>query len=271
MLKDITLGQYFPGSSPLHRMDPRTKIIITLIYVITLFFVKNFSGFGVFFLFIALSVFASRISFKFVVKGLKPLLFVIVFTGLLNIFMTGGEKAFTIPYTNITATWEGIKMAAFMILRLVLLIFGTSLLTLTTSPISLTDGIEALLSPLKKIKLPVHELSMMMTIAIRFIPTILEETDKIMKAQTARGADFKSGNVFKRAKALVPILVPLFIGAFRRADELSMAMETRCYNGGDGRTKLKSLKLTAVDGWCFLISVLFLAFGTFTGYMSFLI
>lgn len=271
MLKDITLGQYFPGSSALHRMDPRMKIIITLIYVTALFFVKNFSGFAVFFAFVFLCVFSSKIPFKFVLKGLKPLWFIIIFTGALNIFMTDGNTAFQIPYTPLRATWEGIRLAAFMILRLILLIMGTSLLTLTSSPISLTDGIETLLSPMKKIKMPVHELAMMMTIAIRFIPTLLEETDKIMKAQSARGADFAGGNIFKRAKALVPLLVPLFISAFRRADELAMAMESRCYHGGSGRTRMKKLCMGRVDFISLSISVLFIGAAVAIGYLKFLV
>lgn len=271
MLKDITLGQYFPGDSVLHNMDPRMKIIITFIYVAALFFVKNFSGFVLIFLFVFLCVSLSKIPFKFVLKGLKPLLFIIVFTGLLNMFMTSGKTAFQIPYTPLRATWEGIRLAFFMIFRLILLIMGTSVLTLTSSPISLTDGIETLLGPLKKIKVPVHELAMMMTIAIRFIPTLLEETDKIMKAQTARGADFSSGSIFKRAKALIPLLVPLFISAFRRADELAMAMESRCYHGGSGRTRMKKLCMTKTDFVCFAVSMLFICASLSLGYLNFLI
>lgn len=270
MLKDITLGQYFPGQSAIHNMDPRMKIIITVIYIITLFMAKNFCGFALFYAFIFLCVAVSKIPFKFVLKGLKPLLFIIVFTAALNLFMTNGKTAFTIPYTPLRATYEGIELAAFMILRLVALIMGTSVLTLTTSPIALTDAIEALLSPLKKIKVPVHELAMMMTIAIRFIPTLMEETDKIMKAQTARGADFTGGNIFKRAKALVPLLVPLFISAFRRADELAMAMESRCYHGGSGRTRMKTLHYGKVDFSGLLVSLIFIFCGIAVGYFRFL-
>ena len=269
MLKDITLGQFFPGSSALHRMDPRMKIIITVLYVTVLFFINNFSGFLVFFAFVYLCVAVSKIPFKFVLKGLKPLIFIIVFTGILNVFMTDGRTAFTIPFTPFRATWEGIRLAVFIIVRLVLLIMGTSILTLTSSPISLTDGIEHLLSPLNKIKMPVHELAMMMTIAIRFIPTLLEETEKIMKAQTARGADFESGNILKRAKALVPLLVPLFISAFRRADELAMAMESRCYHGGNGRTRMKQLKFESVDYICLSVSAAFFAAGIIAGTMKY--
>ena len=237
MLKDITLGQFFPGNSAVHNMDPRLKIVITLLYVTLIFTAKNFYAFAVYFLFVAAAVFCSKI----------PLIFIIILTGLLNVFMTNGTVAFRVFNTPVKATWEGINLAAFMIIRLVLLIMGTSILTLTSSPISLTDGLEYLLNPLKKLKFPVHELSMMMTIAIRFIPTLLEETEKIMKAQKARGADFESGSLIKRAKALVPILAPLFISSFRRADELAMAMESRCYNGGEGRTKLKQLRMQKSD------------------------
>ncbi len=271
MLKDITLGQFFPGDSPLHKMDSRMKIFITILFVVMLFLVVKFVGFLSYFVFLMMCIVISKIPFKFVLKGLKPLIFIIVFTGILNIFMTDGKTAFSIPYTPLRATWEGIELALFIIVRLILLIMGTSLLTLTSSPISLTDGIEHLLSPLKKIKLPVHEIAMMMTIAIRFIPTLLEETEKIMKAQTARGADFESGNLLKRAKALVPLLVPLFISAFRRADELAMAMESRCYHGGNGRTRMKQLKLRMADFACLLVSLIFFGFAFFTRYIDFLI
>lgn len=271
MLKDITLGQFFPGSSPLHKMDPRMKILITVLFVVALFLIDKFVGVFAFFIFLVLCIKISGIPFKFVFKGLKPLIFIIVFTGILNVFMTSGETAFSIPYTPIRATWEGINTALFIIARLILLVMGTSLLTLTTSPISLTDGIEHLLSPLKKIKVPVHELAMMMTIAIRFIPTLLEETEKIMKAQTARGADFESGNLIKRAKALVPLLVPLFISAFRRADELAMAMESRCYHGGSGRTRMKQLKFCRSDFAGFVVSFVFFAVGYAFKYFDFLI
>lgn len=270
MLKDITLGQYFPGNSVIHRLDPRVKIILTMVYIVLLFMVKNFSGFAIFALFTLFVICAAKIPFRFVFKGLKPLLFIIAFTAVLNIFMTQGRIAFKIPYTPITATWEGIYMAVFMIIRLTFLIVGTSVLTLTSSPISLTDGIEHLLSPFKRIGVPAHELAMMMTIAIRFIPTLLEETEKIMKAQTSRGADFETGNLLKRARSLVPLLVPLFISAFRRADELALAMECRCYNGGTGRTRMKQLKITGTDVLCAAVMTVVLACAAAVGYVPFL-
>lgn len=268
MLKDITLGQFFPGTSPVHKLDPRMKIIITLIYVVLIFTVKKFSAFIIFFLFLFFTIFLSKIPIKFVFKGLKPLILIIFLTGILNMFMTDGDVAFYLFNTNIKATWQGMRLAAFMIIRLVLLICGTSVLTLTTSPISLTDGLEHILNPLKKIRVPVHELSMMMTVAIRFIPTLLEETEKIIKAQKARGADFESGFLIKRAKALIPILVPLFISSFRRADELAMAMESRCYNGGGGRTKMNRLHLAKSDFVCFTVCAAVFAFALAVGQMN---
>lgn len=270
MFKNITLGQYYPTSSIIHSLDPRIKILLTLAYIVLLFTVKNFSGFAAFALFTFLVILLSKIPVRFVFKGLKPLLFIIVFTAILNIFMTQGEIVFTIPYTPISATREGIRLAVFMVIRLTFLVTGTSILTLTTSPLSLTDGIEQLLSPLKKIGVPAHELAMMMTIAIRFIPTLLEETEKIMKAQTSRGADFETGNVIKRAKALIPLLVPLFISSFRRADELAMAMECRCYHGGNGRTRMKQLKIRKSDVTASLCAVFMLALSTAVGFMTFL-
>lgn len=270
MLKNITLGQYYPTSSIVHSLDPRLKILITMAYIILLFTVKNFCGFAAFAVFTFMAIYVSKIPVKYVLRGIKPLLFIIIFTAILNIFMTQGRIAFTIPYTPITATWEGIYLAIFMVIRLTFLIIGTSLLTLTTSPLSLTDGIEHLLSPFKKIGVPAHELAMMMSIAIRFIPTLLEETEKIMKAQTSRGADFETGNILKRAKALIPLLVPLFIGSFRRADELAMAMECRCYHGGSGRTRMKQLKITKRDVICTVVSIVMLAIATTVGLMTFL-
>lgn len=241
MLKDITLGQYFPGQSFVHLLDPRIKIIITFLFVILIFFVKTYLGYGMVFLFLAAVIAISKIPPKYVLKGLKPLLFIIILTFILNVFFTSGETVIW-SLGRVKVTQEGLRQGIFMAFRLILLVTGTSMLTLTTSPIDLTDGIESLLKPLKIIRFPVHELAMMMTIALRFIPTLLEETDKIMKAQMARGADFESGNIIQRAKALVPLLVPLFISAFRRADELAMAMEARCYRGGDNRTRMKVLK-----------------------------
>lgn len=241
MLKDITLGQYFPGNSPVHRLDPRTKLILLVVYIVALFTAKSWISYGVCFAFLAVSIGISAIPVKSIVKGMKPLVFILIFTGILNLFFTEGETVLIKVWT-ITVTLEGLFRAIFMVARILMLITATFLLTYTTSPISLTDGLEALLSPLKKIRVPVHELSMMMCIALRFIPTLIEETDKIMSAQKARGADFENGNLMQRVKALVPILVPLFISAFRRADELATAMECRCYQGGDGRTKMKLLR-----------------------------
>lgn len=245
MLKNITIGQYFPGNTVIHKLDPRVKILTVFLFIISLFFIDNFYPYLFILVFIGLTILVSKIPIKFLIKGLKPLILIISITFLINIFMTRGEVLFNIGPLNITR--EGIYQAVFMALRLIFLILGTSLLTLTTSPIALTDGIERLLNPFKKIGIPAHELAMMMTIALRFIPTLLEETDKIMKAQMARGADFESGNILNRAKSLVPLLVPLFVSAFRRADELAMAMEARCYRGGDNRSRMKELKIEARD------------------------
>lgn len=244
-MRDITIGQYIPGNSVVHRLDPRTKIIITLAYMIILFVLNNFQGYIFPVVFILFTMILSKISLRYIMKGLRPLFFIIALTFVLNSFMIKGRVIYEIGPLDIT--YEGLSQGAFMAIRLVLLIIGTSLLTLTTSPISLTDGIERLMSPFKRFGVPAHELAMMMTIALRFIPTLLEETDKIMKAQMARGADFESGNIINRAKNLVPLLVPLFISAFRRADDLAMAMESRCYRGGENRTRMKELKMTALD------------------------
>ena len=245
MLKDITLGQFFPGTSLAHRLDPRSKIIITVVYIVGLFCAESFVSYGLMAALLVTGVKVSGVAPKALVKGLKPVLFIICFTAILNLFYTPGEILAQFWVFKITK--EGIFTAFFMALRISMLIMGTFLLTYTTSPIALTDGLESLLGPLKKMKVPVHELSMMMSIALRFIPTLIEETDKIMSAQKARGADFESGSLLDRAKALVPILVPLFISAFRRADELAVAMECRCYHGGDGRTKLHVLRYHARD------------------------
>lgn len=245
MIRDITLGQYFPGDSVIHRLDPRTKIIWTFFYIILLFFMKTAVGFAAFIALTAVIIALTKIKVKYILRGIKPVLFLLIFTSLINIFMTGETPLFKIWF--LTATKEGVIFAALMALRLVLLVAGTSLLTFTTSPISLTDGIERLMSPFSKIGVPAHAIAMMMTIAIRFIPTILEETDKIMKAQKARGADFESGSIVSRARAMTPILIPLFISAFRRADELAIAMECRCYRGGEGRTRLHELKMQKRD------------------------
>ena len=252
MLKDITLGQYFPGNSVVHRLDPRTKLVVLVGYIVALFMAKSWISYGICLAFLVVAIVVSTIPLKSILKGMKPLVFILLFTGLLNLFFTGGEDVLAV-LGPITITTEGIVRAVLMVTRILMLITGTFLLTYTTSPIALTDGLESLLSPLKKIKVPVHELSMMMCIALRFIPTLIEETDKIMSAQKARGADFETGNLMKRVKALVPILVPLFISAFRRADELATAMECRCYQGGTGRTKMKLLRFHREDIFAFFI------------------
>ena len=258
MLKDITLGQYFPGNSPVHRLDPRTKILFLIVYIVALFTASNWVSYAVVFSFLATTILISRIPLKAIVNGMKPLVMILIFTGILNIFFTTGERL-VFKVWIISVYWEGVIRAIFMMLRILMLITGTFLLTYTTSPIALTDGLESLLGPLKIIKLPVHELSMMMCIALRFIPTLIEETDKIMSAQKARGADFESGKLMQRVKALIPILVPLFISAFRRADELATAMECRCYQGGEGRTKMKLLRYRRLDLQAFSLGIFLLA------------
>ena len=258
MLKDITLGQYFPGNSFVHRLDPRTKLIFLVVYIIALFTAVSWISYGVMLLFLAFIIKISTIPLKSIVRGMKPLVFILIFTGILNVFFTAGETVL-VSFWGISITLEGIVRAVFMMVRILMLITGTFLLTYTTSPIALTDGLESLLSPLKKLRLPVHELSMMMCIALRFIPTLIEETDKIMSAQKARGADFESGSLMQRVRALVPILVPLFISAFRRADELATAMECRCYQGGEGRTKMKLLRYHRGDVQAFISAGVLLA------------
>ena len=247
MLKDITLGQYFPGNSVVHRLDPRSKLILLVVYIVALFMAVNWVSYAVMAAFLVIAVKISTIPPKSIIRGMKPLVMILIFTGVLNLFFTGGEGEPLVDFWIFTIYAEGLERAVFMVIRILLLISGTFLLTYTTSPISLTDGLESLMNPLKVIKVPVHELSMMMCIALRFIPTLIEETDKIMSAQKARGADFESGSLMDKAKALVPILVPLFISAFRRADELATAMECRCYQGGEGRTKMKLLRYKRVD------------------------
>ena len=239
MIRDITLGQYYQTDSVLHRLDCRVKLVGTLAFIISLFVVNNVWGYLLAALFLALCIRLSNVPFKFMVKGMKSIVFLMLFAVVFNLFLTPGTPAVTIWKLKIT--WEGIEMASKMAVRLVMLIIGSSLMTLTTTPNHLTDGLESLLNPLKKLKVPVHEVSMMMSIALRFIPILLEETDKIMKAQMARGADFESGNMIQKVKSLVPILVPLFVSAFRRANDLALAMEARCYHGGEGRTKMKPL------------------------------
>lgn len=253
MLKDITLGQYFPGESIVHRTDPRVKICLITVFIISLFLGAGPISYGLVMAYLAVVIGVSGISLKMVLRGLRPILFIIIFTAILNLFYTPGTAIWSFGIFSITK--EGIRVAVLMVLRIMLLIIGTSMLTYTTSPIQLTDGLESLLGPLKKFHLPVHELSMMMSIALRFIPTLIEETDKIMSAQKARGADFESGNLIQRAKALIPILVPLFISAFRRADELATAMECRLYRGDVGRTRMRQLKLAKVDAISIIVSM----------------
>ncbi len=258
MLKDITLGQFFPGTTIVHRLDPRTKLILLVVYIVALFVAHGAIAYGVVAAFLVTAVTLSKIRPKALFKGLKPIIIIVILTAVLNLFYAQGERVI-FRLWKLTATWEGLETAVFMALRIIMLISGTFLLTYTTSPIALTDGLESLLNPLKKIRVPVHEIAMMMCIALRFIPTLIEETDKIMSAQKARGADFESGNLFQRAKALVPILVPLFIGAFRRADELATAMECRCYQGGEGRTKMKTLKYASRDAVTLSLGAVLLA------------
>nr|MBQ8243661.1 energy-coupling factor transporter transmembrane protein EcfT [Oscillospiraceae bacterium] len=258
MLKDITLGQYFPGNSIIHRLDPRTKLIMLVVYIVALFMAKSWISYAVMFVFLASVIKVSAIPVKSIVKGMKPLVMILIFTGVLNLFFTQ-EGVLLVDIWVIRIYSGGLSRAVLMVLRILMLITCTFLLTYTTSPIALTDGLEALMSPLKKIKVPVHELSMMMCIALRFIPTLIEETDKIMCAQKARGADFENGNLMERARALIPILVPLFISAFRRADELATAMECRCYRGGEGRTKMKLLRYHREDFVSFGIGIVLVA------------
>ena len=257
MLKDITLGQYFPGDTVVHRLDPRTKLILVIVFIAALFLAVDWIGYAVMFAVTALCVRVSTIKLKSLLKGLKPLIFIILLTGILNLFYTK-EGTVLFDWWIFTVTTGGIKRAFLMVVRIMLLICGTLLLTYTTSPIALTDGLEMLFNPLKKIKVPVHEMSMMMSMALRFIPTLIEETDKIMSAQKARGADFSTGKLTERAKALLPLLVPLFVSSFRRADELAVAMESRCYHGGEGRTRMKTLRLARRDWLAFLAGALVL-------------
>ena len=255
MLKDITLGQYFPGNSVAHKLDPRTKLILVVVYIVGLFQANGWIGYAVVTAVTASCMAVSRIRPSNMFKGIKPMLIIIILTAALNIFYTTGTPV--LPGWIIT--WEGIARAVQMVLRIVLLISGTFLLTYTTSPIALTDGLELLMNPLKKIRVPVHEMTIMMSMALRFIPTLISETDKIMSAQKARGADFETGNLVQRAKALLPILVPLFVSAFKRADELAVAMESRCYHGGEGRTRMKQLHMAARDTIALTLGLVFLA------------
>ncbi len=255
MLKDITLGQYFPGNTVAHKLDPRTKIILVIVYIVALFQANGWIGYAVVTAVTAACMALSKIKPTQMFKGIKPMLVIIVLTAALNIFYTQGTPV----RPGWIITWEGIARAVQMVLRIVLLISGTFLLTYTTSPIALTDGLELLMNPLKKIKVPVHEMTIMMSMALRFIPTLISETDKIMSAQKARGADFETGSLVQRAKALLPILVPLFVSAFKRADELAVAMESRCYHGGEGRTRMKQLRMQTRDYIALALGAVFLA------------
>ena len=258
-MKSVTLGQYYPVDSPVHRLDPRMKIVLTIAMIVAVFLVKCLAGYGLILLFLYIASRLSHVPFKMLVKGIKPLRFILLLTFLLNLFFTSGDTVLW-QWQSVVITREGLLQAVHYSLRLCFLVLGTSLMTLTTSPIMLSDGMEALLKPLKVIHFPAHELAMMMSIALRFIPTLMDETDKIMKAQMARGADFESGNLLARAKAMIPLLVPLFVSAFRRAGDLAMAMEARCYHGGEGRTRLRVMKLTGHD-WLAAASIALLILG----------
>ncbi len=261
MIRDFTFGQFFPGNSILHRLDPRTKLLWTIAYIVLLFVCDAWISYLVPFLYLVLVIWISKISWVIVLRGVKPVLPLIVFTSVLNMFFVTGTPIVSIGFFH--PTYEGLALAVRLTLRIVLLIMGTSMLTYTTSPIALTDGMEQLLRPLEKLRFPVHEMSMIMSIALRFIPTLVEETDKIMSAQKARGADMESGSVIERGKAMIPLLIPLFVSAFRRAEELAEAMECRCYRGGEGRTKLRQLCYTSLDAWTLLSAVV--AFGLVIG------
>ena len=263
MLRDITLGQYYQTESVIHKLDPRVKLGGTLLFIVSLFFFDNFYGYIVATLFLGMVIKLSKVPFKFMVRGMKSIILLLMVTVIFNLFLTPGTPLVTI--WKLTITMEGLKIALNMAIRLVLLIIGSSVMTLTTTPNNLTDGMERMMRPLKVFKVPVHEVAMMMSIALRFIPILLEETDKIMKAQIARGADFESGNLIKRAKALVPLLVPLFISAFRRANDLAMAMEARCYRGGEGRTKMKPLIYKKRDYLAYTILIIYFAGSIFIG------
>ncbi|HIV34228.1 MAG TPA: energy-coupling factor transporter transmembrane protein EcfT [Candidatus Blautia intestinigallinarum] len=256
MIRDITLGQYYPANSVLHRLDPRVKFVGTLLFIISVFVFNTFPGYGVATIFLVAMIGISKVPVKFMFKGLKAIFIILLITVIFNMILTPGEVLWRLGFLKVTR--EGLIMAGKMTIRLTYLVIGSSIMTLTTTPNQLTDGLESLMGPLKKIKVPVHEISMMMSIALRFIPILLEETDKIMKAQIARGADFESGNLIQKAKSMVPLLVPLFISAFRRANDLAMAMEARCYNGGEGRTQMKPLKYHSRDYIAYLFVFLYL-------------
>lgn len=256
MIRDITLGQYYPEQSVIHRLDARTKILGTLLYIIELFLVNSFAGFGLVILALGVLIGISKVPLRFIFRGLKAVVFIILLTFLLNLFMFDGTVLW--HWKFLTITYEGLYRSCFMALRLILLIIGTSMLTLTTEPMELTDGLEKLLKPFNRFGLPSHEIALMMSIALRFIPTLLEETDKIMKAQQARGADFESGNLIQRVKNMIPILIPLFVGSFRIAQDLALAMEARCYHGGVGRTRMKEIVFSRRDGVAGVLLAVFL-------------
>lgn len=256
MIRDITLGQYYPEQSVIHRLDARTKILGTLLYIIEVFLVNSFAGFGLVILALGILIGISRVPVRFIFKGLKAVVFIILLTFVLNLFMFDGTVLW--HWKFLTVTYEGLYRSCFMALRLILLIIGTSMLTLTTKPMELTDGLEKLLKPFNRLGLPSHEIALMMSIALRFIPTLLEETDKIMKAQQARGADFESGNLMQRVKNMIPILIPLFVGSFRIAQDLALAMEARCYHGGVGRTRMKEIVFSRRDRVAGVLLVVFL-------------
>ena len=264
MIRDITIGQYYPSNSKLHRLDPRVKIVCTLLYLISLFLFNNIWGYLVATAFLVFVIRTSKVPFKFIVRGLKPIIMLLMITVVFNLFLNNQGKIL-VEFWVLKITTVGLETAVFMAIRLIYLILGSSLMTFTTTPNALTDGIESLLKPLEKVKVPVHEIAMMMSIALRFIPILLEETDKIMKAQIARGADLESGNILQKAKAMVPILVPLFVSAFRRANDLAMAMEARCYRGGDGRTKMKPLVYTKKDFVAYAITIVYVIISVIIG------
>ena len=262
-MRDITIGQYYPADSVLHRLDPRVKLIGTFAFLISLFVGSGIVAYGIATVFLATVIKLSKVPFKMIIKGLKAIIIILLITVSFNLFLTEGTVIFQLGFLRVTK--EGVSVAFFMAVRLIYLVVGASLMTLTTTPNDLTDGLESVLGPLKKVKIPVHEIAMMMSIALRFIPILMEETDRIMKAQKARGADFESGNLIEKAKAMVPLLVPLFISAFRRANDLAMAMEARCYRGGEGRTKMKPLRYEAADRKAYAILVLYLVAMIVTG------
>jgi len=257
VLKDITLGQYFPGDIVVHHLDPRTKVLMVMIYLVALFTANSVITLGLVALFLAMVITVSQVKLRLLVRGLRPLVIILVFTGVLNIFLTPGEPILSFWRLSISA--EGVYRAVLLVFRIVMMVMSTCILTYTTTPIALTDGLESLMGPLKRIRVPVHELTLIMSMALRFIPTLIEETDKIMSAQKARGADFETGNIFKRAKAFIPLLVPLFMSAFRRADELAIAMESRCYHGGEGRTRMRALRYERRDALAGFVGAALLA------------